>query len=256
MGGIKLKFNKGNCMSLKLIKDSLELLIMQKTQYLKFATESEVENIKLMYGDAFDDYYAPLIEFISNNYHEKLEKAFSRDVNRDFNSIKDWIPVQGKRKDFKILDIGCGIAGVDCVLNSQYKNASFYLLDKTTVDKKIHYGFQKNGAFYNSLPVAKEILEINGVNSDRINLIEVDDPSAVVLPNGMDLVVSIMSWGFHYPVDVYLDKVTKILSDKGVLVIDVRANTNGIELLEGKFEDVFVCGVFGKALRAICSNKK
>lgn len=243
-------------MKLKLIQKSLEFLIMQKTQYLKFASESEVENVKLLYGDNFDDYYVPLIEFISNNYHERLENAFSRDVNSDFESIKDYIPPQRKIKDFKILDIGCGIAGVDCVLNTHYKNPHFYLLDKSTVDSKIHYGYQKTGAFYNSLSVAREILNINGVNYDRINTIEVDDVSSVVLPRGMHLVISIMSWGFHYPVDVYLDKVTKILTDQGVLVIDVRDNTNGIELLKSKFEEVSVCGVFGKALRTICSNKK
>lgn len=243
-------------MGLKLIRESLELLIMQKTQYLKFATESEVDNIKLLYGDGFDDYYAPLIEFISNNYHQRLENAFSRDVNRDFESIRAYIPPQEKRKNFKILDIGCGIAGVDCVLNAHYKNPSFYLLDKSTVDNKIHYGFQKTGAFYNSLQVAREILEINGVNSNQINTIEVDDVLTVVFPQDMNLVISLMSWGFHYPVDVYLDNVTKILSDKGVLVIDVRDNTNGIELLNNKFGEVTVCGVFGKALRTICSNKK
>lgn len=50
--------------------------------------------------------------------------------------------------------------------------------------------------------------------------------------------LSLISWGFHYPVSTYLDRVRELLSDDGVLILDLRRDTGGLEDLRRAFRQV------------------
>ena len=58
------------------------------------------------------------------------------------------------------------------------------------------------------------------------------------LPEALDLVISLISWGFHYPVAVYADQVREILRPGGRVILDVRKGTDGREQLEARFPRV------------------
>ena len=136
-----------------------------------------------------------------------------------------------------ILDIGCGVAGIDVFLNEHYKNNSpdFYLLDKTEIEKKVFYGLKDKAAFYNSLPVAKKLLIENGVKEEKIHTQEVGEDNKIKFGKKFDLVISLISWGFHYPVSTYLDQVYEMLNSGGTLIIDVRNVAGAEDLLINKF---------------------
>jgi len=122
-----------------------------------------------------------------------------------------------------ILDIGCGIAGVDIILNEYLKFSKIYLLDKTKTEREIYYGFKKSGAFYSSLELAKETFKINGLNTNLIELIDAPNDGNIQIQKGsIDLVISTISWGFHYPISTYLKSVFNLLNDKGILILDLR----------------------------------
>ncbi len=96
--------------------------------------------------------------------------------------------------------------------------------------------FKDSGAFYNSLEIAQTTLVENGVPEDRISLIEASEDGRIDLEDeSIDLVISTISWGFHYPVSTYLDSVHRILSENGSLIIDVRDDTGGAHELRSKF---------------------
>lgn len=113
------------------------------------------------------------------------------------------------------------------------------LLDKEGISGKIYYGYSGTGAFYNSLAVAEEFLTANTVPTTKIATYDVDTAG---FPKGkvFDVILSLISWGFHYPVEVYLDEAFDALSDNGVLILDVRKDTDGKDILSRKFSSVEV----------------
>lgn len=133
--------------------------------------------------------------------------------------------------NLNVLDIGCGIAGPECF----FIDTNIYLLDKTTIDEDLHYGYQKSGSFYNSLEIAKQNLIANGIKEDRIFLQEAKDNKILFEGVQFDLIFSLISCGFHYPVETYLDQIYERLKDNGALIIDLRIGTDGLKKCQDKF---------------------
>lgn len=136
----------------------------------------------------------------------------------------------------RMLDIGCGIAGPE----SFFTVVDLYLIDKTTIDQDLHYGFQKTGSFYNSLDIAKKNLMANGVPEENIHLQEATPDNKILFDVEFDLVISLISCGFHYPVDTYLKQIYEKLLPGGVLIIDIRKGTDGKEKIQKKFGNLRV----------------
>ena len=125
---------------------------------------------------------------------------------------------------------------MDVLISSHYDNKiEVCLLDKSSIDRDLHYGFEKRGSFYNSLSLAKKVLVDNGVLEKNIFLQEATNDNAINFNKKFDLIISTISWGFHYPVEIYLDEVFSELNVDGILIIDVRKESNGRELLQDKF---------------------
>ena len=133
--------------------------------------------------------------------------------------------------------------------------SQIFLLDKTETEDKIWYMFESKGAFYNSLELAKETLELNGVLASKVKLIEAPEDGRIALPDkSVDLIISTISWGFHYPINIYIQSVFDIISDNGVLIIDVRKGSGGIAELEEWF-DVMVINEIGNVQTVKCLKK-
>ncbi len=185
--------------------------------------------------------YSPLPAF---NMAVKLEalirkhdvkQSFVEDIRHEYEDIKPWLPKQCGR----VLDIGCGVAGIDALLHRHYGDDGhlvFELLDKTDTERKVYYGFRERGAFYNSLNVAEELLTGNGVPRQNIRAMEVGADGRIDAEPGLDLVISLISWGYHYAVGTYLSQVVRLLRPGGCLIMDVRKGTDGLEELAPKFE--------------------
>jgi SAM-dependent methyltransferase len=115
--------------------------------------------------------------------------------------------------------------------------AELSLLDKDLLSEKIYYGYKSSGAFYNSLSIAQTFLTANAVPSSKILIY---DPDADGFPRRerFDLIISLISWGFHYPVETYLEEVHGSLADDGVLILDLRKGTDGRRSLAARFASV------------------
>lgn len=76
----------------------------------------------------------------------------------------------------------------------------------------------------------------NFIDGSLIDTVDADNfDSSVSGSAKFDLIISTISWGNHYPIQTYLKQVDRVLSKRGVLILDVRNGTGGIELLETKF---------------------
>jgi len=207
-------------------------ILFQRTAYLIYQNNKWINKIIIRLPFLS---YDRMVRFESRLFGARIKRLFSADMEREYETIKAYLPQAPKA----ILDIGCGVAGIDVMLNNHYKaiksSPGIYLLDKTELNDKVYYGIQKKAAYYNSLDIAKNILIDNGVEASRINMQEVSEDPKIFPGTKFDLIISLISWGFHYPVETYLDQVFDILNQGGTLIIDIRKSTGGEELVKNKF---------------------
>jgi hypothetical protein len=162
----------------------------------------------------------------------------------------------------KILDIGCGLGVINIFFHEHYNNnEKYYMLDRSDITMDTYNiedagGWHDEGGFYscNKLSATKELLSDHGIKEENIFLIEGNDQKSLEGLHDIDLVVSFSSWGFHYPVHTYLNKVYEVMSKNAVLIIDVRKGTGGIELLKTKFNSIEMIKESNKHIRVECTK--
>jgi hypothetical protein len=124
----------------------------------------------------------------------------------------------------RIADIGCGYALFD-LFAAKALDCDLLLIDLESNERR-HFGFAEEGAAYSSLAVARRLLEDNQIPASRIATLNPRE-TAPETAGPVDLAVSFLSCGFHYPVDLYLPFLEKAVSPTGAAIFDLRAATAG-----------------------------
>lgn len=109
----------------------------------------------------------------------------------DYQMIFPFLP----RRVDRILDIGCGMAGIGVLLSRHYPGASLWLLDGDGVETRA--GWNASLEAFSSRADAEELLTANGVKVGH--WVDVNTKEKLTA----DLVISLASWGFHYPIKTY-----------------------------------------------------
>ena len=166
-----------------------------------------------------------LMRIVSRHYNALMKK--------EFDTIEPHLPPRIRN----VLDIGGGLGGVDVFLNrSQPEGPAFHLLDRNRVDPVMRYGYRDTTEAYNSFAVAQAYLTTAGIAPEQISFYDADVKEELeqlmALDVRFDLILSLKSWCFHYPVETYLALVRKLLARDGVLIVDVRRD----RALEEKFK--------------------
>lgn len=118
----------------------------------------------------------------------------------------------------KIIDIGCGVAVIDMLLASYIPGSTFYLVDKEGFKFRPGIYYDKNYPQYHSWAPVIDAIEASEFDPTRFTMIGEHD----AFPEDVDCVTSWLSWGWHYPKDVYWDKAFNSLKIGGKLIIDIR----------------------------------
>jgi SAM-dependent methyltransferase len=181
-------------------------------------------------------YFPRLCEMEIALRSSSISRSYTNSIAADYTEIKSFLPENAK----KILDIGCGVAGIDVYLNQhfQQEKPDIFLLDKTALNDQIYYDFHQAAAFYNSLQVASEVLRLNEVAQEKIHLLEANEECRIPVDETFDLVVSFISWGFHYPVRTYVQEVHRVLRSGALAILDVRNDTTGMADLHSVFGNI------------------
>jgi SAM-dependent methyltransferase len=149
---------------------------------------------------------------------ENLMQAYKASLAEDYWMILPFLPAQCD----SILDIGCGMAGIDLFLYIHYcKQVQLQLMDGTG-DAIVKFGFNAELQPYNHLGIAQKLLLMNQVDKKDIHF----HPTDPKLTIPCDLLVSLLSWGFHYPASTYCELAKRSLKTGGTLVLDVRKGEN------------------------------
>lgn len=168
---------------------------------------------------------------IERLFINQAAKKYEDDLAREFAQLEPLLPPL----PCTFLDIGCGLGGIDVLLHRHYNgHAKIHLLDKDGISK-IYYGFEPEAAFYNNAGLTLTFMADNGVPSSAVTFHNSDGDG---FPKNIkfDLILSLISWGFHYPVDTYLESAAHTLSPHGRIILDVRQGTGGEEQLKKYFK--------------------
>lgn len=121
-----------------------------------------------------------------------------------------------KRVD-TIIDVGCGLATNEVFIKRKFPHAHLTLLDGDTVTREGGGGYSDHPDVYNSRAMTELLLAANGVTVDRWY----DVGTKELLE--ADLIISMASWGYHYPLATY--------RTRGLHIVDLR---RGAEKQRGK----------------------
>ncbi len=151
--------------------------------------------------------------------------AYGQMIQRDFDemSVGRWIPDQCA----SVLDIGCGMAGIDVHLFDHYDSPTLNLLDGSAQAQGggAEINFHEEGMQpFNDMGVTQELLTANGISPGHVVMWPVGHDAE---PIPCDLCISLLSWGWHYPVEAYLDLVKRSLRPGGRLILDLRSGMGG-----------------------------
>ena len=169
--------------------------------------------------------------FVNYFQIQDIEKRTEELFRREIESIKDYLPKNAEN----IMDIGCGLGIINIYLNQIYNNQpNFFLLDKNRIDKEIKYGFSSEYESYNDLNQTKNLLLNNNINS----LHTIDVEKDIKIENKIDLVISLKSMGYHYPIDQYLKLFRTCCDDNTCFIFDVSEGYYNASLLKKHFDVV------------------
>ena len=129
------------------------------------------------------------------------------------------LPVLDRVAPKRVADIGCGYGFFDLFLNHRY-GSELLLIDIESNDRR-HFGFEDEAAGYTSLKTARRFLMANGVPAASISTWN-PEKNDLDGPSRIDLAVSFLSCGFHFPVDMYLPFFRFGVARNGAIILDLR----------------------------------
>ena len=209
---------------IKLNSKSKKLLLLQRNELL-----TKTQNlIRKKFGRFLFTNF-----FINYFQNQDLEKITEELFLKEFNTFKNFLPNSVNT----IMDIGCGLGIINIYLNNFFKKKpTFFLMDKNRIDKKINYGFSSNYESYNDLNETKNILLENDVGSECIYLFDVEKQFQI--NKKMDLVISLKSMGYHYPINTYIELFKNCCTKDTVFIYDISDNQYDENYLKTIFDNV------------------
>ena len=210
---------------------------------------------------------------LANSFVKKLRKLFGRyifsnfitkffldsneiatkyftEMSKEFSTIKEYI----KKNDNLFLSIGGGIGGLEVVINKNFKDKSFYFIERNFISKKVKYGWggMENDEAYNSFELQKLFLEKNGLKKENFYLIDYDNDKLPILK--FDLITSLFSLDYHYDFNLYKEYLKKVSKPDTRIIFDtIRA-----EYFKKVFEKVEIINTdlntVHKSKRIVCTN--
>lgn len=210
---------------IKLNKKSKKLILLQRNELLS----EKQKTLRKRFGRfLFTNFF---VHFFQN---QKLDESVQNLFEKEYETIKNFLPSNA----LNILDIGCGLAILDIFLAQNYEKPNFFLIDKNKVDLKIKYGFSKNYESYNNLNETKKILLANNILDEQIFLKNAEEK--IDINKKMDLVLSIKSMAFHYPLENYLDLLKRVCTKNTEFIFDISTERYQLDSLSEYFEKIDV----------------
>lgn len=169
------------------------------------------------------------IEIVDNLNERWTSPEYTAHIEEIFNQLDQYLKTPPKR----ILDIGCGFAGVSERFQKKY-GTELYLLEgdfssnTETATRKGKYGSKETFKFYMPVSLLKEHWDSRGIKYTFVDANNIDVPEDIKF----DFVSSWISCGYHYPVNTYRDFIKKHVTEDSVIVMDFRRKSLGEQMVD------------------------
>ncbi|MBU6310852.1 hypothetical protein KGO06_02890 [Patescibacteria group bacterium] len=193
------------------------LILLQRTQYQLLSFLPKGIRRRLDPASKWYNFYLRAEAFV---FHSRILRLLNADMDSEVSEIKRFFP----ERVGSILGIGSGVALEIALLARAFPKARVRLVDKEMVSQKIYYGLQSQGSYYNSWAAVREVAESVGVDSSGWLFTDVDVKNPIIsvsTSEPYDIVVSFLSWGFHYPISVY-SSIFAAIKLQGIVVLDIQ----------------------------------
>lgn len=175
------------------------------------------------------------IDMINVVFPESVMKYVELQANNDF-MIYDNPPYVSVVNDFLqsltpryCLELAAGIGRMSVYFNKRFgwQDAFFYLQDGDSGTNQYGGVRHSNGEeYYNSFNSTRDFCEANGLGNRKI----LNDVSEI--DHQIDFCYSFAAIGFHWSIDLYLDKLVPILADDAKLLFEIRAPISMEEVVD------------------------
>ncbi|MHB1086133.1 MAG: hypothetical protein ACYCZ0_00100 [Minisyncoccota bacterium] len=174
-----------------------------------------------------------VVDYVEADHPRRVTEYFGDIGTRDWREVAETIAaeqmadiqpwLQGVKTS---LDIGCGLAGLSIMLGNRSGVETVHLVDGGGgVSSKVGFGSRLP---WSDVAIAAALARAN-LTGTKVVAYRADDlPGAIPA----DLIVSMKSWGHHYPVGVYADFARRSLNPGGIAVLDIRRGSGGFEEME------------------------
>ena len=177
-------------------------------------------NIKLN-SDTFTEeiFFGNLQKIVQLNYIDRYTQYIPKDTK-------------------KIISVGCGISNYELLLSKIYTGLELFLVDKHQLNTFEGYPTQKtklsiltkedyfsSGQFYHSWDVVSDAIEASNLNKEKYNFLNPEDN----WPADVDVVMSLYSWCWNYPFEMYSDRLLNSLKIDGTLILEIQNLPNDFE---------------------------
>ena len=224
-------------------RDIARLILLQRTEIIT----PKLKNLRKTFGRYF------FTNFVSKYLisPKSIGARYYEVMNQEMEQLKTHLNFEKK----KILSIGSGMCGLELLINSNFKDNFFSIIEKNYISKKVTYGWdQKNDEAYNRIDLLNFFLINNGMNKKNFEIFDYDKDDLPV--KTYDYVISLYSLDYHYDFLFYKDYFKKILNKNTIIIFD----TVRPEFFKNVFESVEVIQNEEKTIhsskRIICKNFK
>ena len=166
---------------------------------------------------AWEDGQTDLLEAEAVNRRDEIFQGTLKEVFVDYLPLRAELAKMG-RKPARVVDIGCGQALNDVFLVKDF-DCAVTLVDIEETPQQYH-NWNSSGSGYASLSEAEAFLRANGAK-DVTTVNPRKAPARMKDVRG-DLVTSLISCGFHYPIGEYADLFVDTVQAGGLVMLDIR----------------------------------
>lgn len=176
--------------------------------------------------------FAPIAKWFSDGDGSQIESYFFSESIRD--QVLDAIEVDFSRDTRQVLSLlssaeqlnnvvsigpGNGVLETMLLKKLSPRSPDITLIDIESSDSH-HHGYATTGSGYANLTKTRDFMVGNGLKRNSIRLC---NPQVQSLPDEpFDLLISILSMGFHYPCDGYSEYIKRKCNPFGLVIIDKR----------------------------------
>jgi len=169
-----------------------------------------------------------------SHWYNKIFYAYEIVIVNESDLLCKLILEEFPQQNLTILDIGVGVGGYHKKwIREHGRDTNLYLMDNSEFNiRALSYGHGRSDRYYNSLFLTKRFL--NNVNNPQVKVhsLEIKKEYPGKIPNHVDLIISFISWGFHYSLEDYWSTISQSMSlFSSIILIDVRKDSQSSNFL-------------------------